>query len=531
MAVLVPADFPMTELANDAERRVVEALRDGLSDSWFVLPDVAFRSDRDHQLDVVLLHEGFGIIDVEVKGHHMSVRDGLWCDRGGPLHPQPPAQARANAYALRELLRAIDGVSPHQQVDWAVALPNTTELSGHLPPEVRREQLILGPDLEDPEEALEALVFSSSFNRRLGEGVVEQIVATLRPDCEFSWDPNARAASARERLDLRGAEQVKALETLDANRRVVVSGAAGTGKTRLAVAWTRRAYSRGERVWLTCYNEPLAAHLTGLLPNDEAIKIGAFLTSALALPGMRRLDVPDGADNEWWSTAAVGHLHRHWPEVEVRFDTIVVDEAQDLSPAWLAQLAALLDPDGPRRMLLLVDEAQSLYRRGFTAPSPDDGWVHASLVNNCRNALEIARLLRRRLNGAPAPLGAPNALGLVWREATDLDEIVAAVGAELERLRAEDRDPDGIAVITTSSRSRDQLRGSLALRAWDAPGPAVACETVHRAKGLEVDTVVLVADRPDVDDALLYVGVARAVAELVVIGPRAVADRLGMSAP
>ena len=33
----------LSSLANEAERRVVEAFRDGLSDSWLILPDVSLR--------------------------------------------------------------------------------------------------------------------------------------------------------------------------------------------------------------------------------------------------------------------------------------------------------------------------------------------------------------------------------------------------------------------------------------------------------------------------------------------------------
>ena len=40
VGLLVPDDFPMSTLVNDAERAVVEALRDQLSDDWLVLPDV-----------------------------------------------------------------------------------------------------------------------------------------------------------------------------------------------------------------------------------------------------------------------------------------------------------------------------------------------------------------------------------------------------------------------------------------------------------------------------------------------------------
>jgi DNA helicase IV len=58
----------------------------------------------------------------------------------------------------------------------------------------------------------------------------------------------------------------------------------------------------------------------------------------------------------------------------------------------------------------------------------------------------------------------------------------------------------------------------------------VLCETVRRLKGLEFDTVILAADKdikPE-EEALLYVGVSRAVSELIVVGPRDFADRLGL---
>jgi ATP-dependent exoDNAse (exonuclease V) alpha subunit len=56
----------------------------------------------------------------------------------------------------------------------------------------------------------------------------------------------------------------------------------------------------------------------------------------------------------------------------------------------------------------------------------------------------------------------------------------------------------------------------------------VVCENVHRAKGLEVDTVLFVCTDSQVEDTLLYIGLSRAVVELTVIGPKALADRLGL---
>ncbi len=531
MAMLLPDDFPLSSLANDAERLVVRALRDGLSDKWILLPDVSLRGNqRDFQLDIVLLHEDFGVVDIEVKGHKPEVVGGIWRSGGIPMQPQPFQQARTNAYELRHQIRDACAL-PHLNVEYGVAFPNATELTGHLPTDVDRVQILTGADLEDPQEAIERLMMARWANQALPRDTVELIVQYLRPDLDFSWDPLAQATSARTRLDEICEEQIKALVGLDQNRRVAVTGAAGTGKTRLAAAWARNAFQRGERTLFTCYNEPLAAELRRRLPDDELLRIGAFLTLAFELDGMAPLDQPADAGDDWWNVHAVGHLLRHWHEVTGRFDTIIIDEAQDFSPAWIAALESLLDPDGARRVLLVADERQVLYPRGFTAPLPEDGWTRCELVANCRNTYEIAQLLRRKLGGAPAPLNRPGALGVRWVAADDLDATVDAVSVELDRLLgAEPRDPASILVETTSSKAREVLRTQLDLVPWEQrTNDSVVCENVHRAKGLEADTVLFVCPSADVSDTLLYVGISRAISELVVISPAAVAGRLGLS--
>ena len=51
MGTLVPEEFPLASLANEAERRVVEACRDGLTDGWLILPHIGIRTrQRDHEL-------------------------------------------------------------------------------------------------------------------------------------------------------------------------------------------------------------------------------------------------------------------------------------------------------------------------------------------------------------------------------------------------------------------------------------------------------------------------------------------------
>lgn len=589
---LVPEDYPLGSLGNEAERQVVAALRDGLDDRWLILPSVKLHlPDRDRELDVVLLHPTFGVLDIEVKGHRAELRKGRWYAHNKEMVPQPTDQARHNAYALRGLIRDNIAGQEHIGVEYLIALPNTSRPVSDLPPGGDWVNVLTGETLDDPDaltERIEILAFSRTVSAQLSDNDVGAIVALLCPDIEFGYDPTARMRRSRANLDELCATQIGALERLDANRRVVALGAAGTGKTRLAMAWARRAFAREERVLLTCYNDPLGGRIAEQLPEDPDLVIGSFLRLALAFDGMAPLTVPDDADHDWWTITAVGHLHSHWHEVTERFDTIVIDEAQDFSPAWLAQLEALLDPDGPRRLLIAADVDQELYARGFQVPSADAGWTHCELVANCRNAQEIGRLLRRHLGGAPAPARGPlatdlrliaiqpgaagesgsgdasadvpesgsagepgsgsapadaSASGSVVEPAAPatIDDpsrpaspraepavIAAAVRAEIDRLVLdEERDPDEVAVLTFSSRLRNHLLADAELVRWEQRHDGLLCENVHRVKGLEFDTVILVADS-EIGDDLLYVGISRAVSELIIVAPASVATRLGL---
>ena len=105
----------------------------------------------------------------------------------------------------------------------------------------------------------------------------------------------------------------------------------------------------------TCYNDPLGWDLQS---RDELLgvtTVGSFHQIAFDLPGMPALEIPDDADGAWWDDVANRHLVDHWDDVTARFDTIVVDEAQDFRPEWITMLERLLDPEGPARMLMVAD--------------------------------------------------------------------------------------------------------------------------------------------------------------------------------
>lgn len=535
MGQIIPADFPMDQLANDAERTVVSSFISGLYSNWLIIPNVTMRDEQGpHETDIVLIHPDMGVVLVEVKGHRISIREGVWFGQEGtPLNPQPIKQALDNSKTLERLIRKnVEGLE-RLEIVFGLAFPNTREIAGDLTPDITPAQVLVSGDLLEPDDHIERMAHARTvWNRALTAEQIEGIVRLLRPDADFRWDAEARTTATREALQQLCDAQITSMTSLAQNRRVLVRGGAGTGKTHLGVMWARQAWRENDRVLLTCYNDPLAESLVDAIgfDLDDSITIGPFIRTVLAMPGMPELVIPPTADQHWWETEALGHLVRYWPQIGARFDTIIIDEAQDFSPAWIALLQALLDPDGRRRVLVLADEGQGIYERGFVFPEADDGWVQVELASNFRNARPIARLLRNHLGGAPSPMQSPEGLGVVWIEADDGDAVEDAVDRELQRIiENEGRRPDSVCVGTVRSSVRDALRGALHLVRWeDRHEGNVVCENVHRLKGLEFDTVILAATADCEDEALLYVGVSRAVSELIVVGPRAFADRLGL---
>lgn len=530
MGLLVPEDFDLTLLKNDEERDVVIALRDQLTDGWFIFPSQRL-SDyyRDHELDIVIMHRDFGIADIEVKGHKVSIRNGVWCSGQRQLNPQPYEQARHNAYALRDLMHKHHfELFEHIQFRYAVAFPNTAEVDGQLPPEVRPEELMLAPAIEDMVTAVEDLFLTRPNYMPFTEAHIKAVIDLLRPDAHFVIDPEASSRRARARMEAICASQVKALERLDENRRVVVTGGAGTGKTRLALAWAKRALMRDERVLLTCFNIPLADQISRHMFEDENLVTGPFLQVARSLPGMPPIDIPSGLSEDelkrFWDIEVVGHLHYHWPDIEDSFDTIIIDEAQDFSPAWIAQMEALLDPDGARRIMMVADAEQNIFDRGFTPPSAADGWTVCELTTNCRNTFQIARLLRTALDGAVAPQRGPESVGIsFWSVGPSEDDVIDAVRQALHATELK-----SVAVIVSSRTWRQVLRERLDLGSWETRDEKVPCETARRLKGTEFGGVILVDPDGAMDDQELYVAISRAVNQLSVVGPPALGERLGL---
>jgi superfamily I DNA/RNA helicase len=289
-----------------------------------------------------------------------------------------------------------------------------------------------------------------------------------------------------------------------------------------------------KRVLLTCYNDPLGLQFNKNFSSDfcdddeqSIIYAGPFMKTLKLLPGMPQPEFENTNDNDYWENTLPKFLKDNLSKVQVRFDRIIVDEAQDFSPAWIQLLESLLDPDGDDQLFLLFDQKQQLNDRGFEEPSIEDGWVRAELRTNVRNSFEIARLARQFLNGAAAPMSLPSSSGITLSEVTADSEIVEQVKKAIGSALNNGFSTEQILVVASGASLRDDLRRELLLGvAEERFDGVIPCETAHRAKGLEADCVIIAVTTRGIRDSELYVAVTRAISRLIIIGPGELMQRI-----
>ena len=185
------------------------------------------------------------------------------------------------------------------------------------------------------------------------------------------------------------------------------------------------------------------------------------------------------------------------------FGYILVDEFQDISPARARLLRALLDQSPTAQLLAVGDDWQAIFRFGgsdIAVMREFDGHFGASrrvdleTTFRCsdriaalatdfvlRNPAQIRKTVRsvRRADGPSVHVGLPAAENApMLREA--LDRIAAHAGGH-----------GGRSDVLILGRYRHSRPGNVAGLARQYPGLRFSCMTVHRAKGLEADYVVV----------------------------------------
>ena len=514
---------------------------------------------KDHELDIIVLMPGAGIVVVEVKGGSVSVdEDGRWWTSGekrkSRSRVRPVEQARDGKYALRDYVERDDRwrESSRSRVRWGhmVVLPFTDLADDFATPDCPRWAISGRGDLDDlAERVREVVVRQESGHRVPTEDDIELVEEILTGRHLPMRGVSAEAGEREAVADRLTQEQATLLNAARLIHRLEVRGGAGSGKTILALTQAKeltrgRGGRRPQRVALVCYSIGLSEYFKrqlAVVPRKERPAfVGCFEDLAREW-GIT--EFPERNDTEFWEhglAARMAALAAQLPQGK-RFDSVIVDEAQDFADDWWLSLMRALKNEETGGLYVYSDENQRVFSRFGKPPVP---LVPLVLDHNLRNTRQIATAfgpltpMRMTLRGGDGP-------DVEFRPC-ETDDALGVADDEVDRLLDEGWQPRDVALLTLGSRHPIQKER------WDAEGQTgywrsfwenddVFYGHVLGCKGLERRAVVLCANaKPDLERAteMLYVGMSRATDRLVIVGDPMlireiggdqVAARLGLS--
>jgi hypothetical protein len=145
-------------------------------------------------------------------------------------------------------------------------------------------------------------------------------------------------------------QQKPLLKLCELNKRVLVKGGAGTGKSLIGIEIAKRKAESGLRVAYLCYNRLIGKWAESELKQSNLPNIVAGSIYSILLK-ISDITPPLGSDTTWWNEMAPTLIEDKLTSPEIgslaNFDYVVIDEAQDiLARPELWELTLLLIEGG-----------------------------------------------------------------------------------------------------------------------------------------------------------------------------------------
>lgn len=339
-------------------------------------------------------------------------------------------------------------------------------------------------------------------------------------------------------------QQKPVLHLAATNERLLVTGAAGTGKTLIAMEVARRAAERGRRVALLCFNQLVGEWIGRKIVAGNDQRPNLIVGRAIRIMAeMSGVTVPSDPSPEYWDTEFTTRILERLTEPDFEasavFDYLVVDEAQDLlaRPRLWECLAGFLKGGLSNGSFCLFGDFENQVFGAREALNCSLAGLRTvakpciyPLAENCRNyriigesAIRLSGLDRRVYEGYMRTGGSIRNYDIFFyhSEGGQREKLLQW----LKEFADQGYRPSEITLL--SFRTSDQSAAStlaaegINIRpAWQMPKEAITYASVHAFKGLENKIVILtdvVLESVSFHRDLFYTGMTRACESLRIL--------------
>ncbi len=419
------------------ELRLAERLKDCLEDNAWVWHNLPVGPFGRHP-DFVVLHPQQGIVVLEVKDWRLDTIVGankaqveLLTDRGTVSVESPFEQVRGYMFSVvdalkREPLLVNQGGGfkgkPVFSFGYGVAFSNITRKQFEqtdLREVFAAERCIFRDEMAEsvePDEFRERVwrMVSPRIGPALSLPQIDRVRARLFPEIrvtqlalQFDELP-AQASPADDRmLEVMDMHQELLARSMGEGHRIV-RGVAGSGKTLILAFRAEQIASAATRpVLLLSYANGIAGRLENAMQDrgvEDKVITSTFhswcfrMLREYGLPAPERKDFPDSNEFYAASVQAVLDAAERGLIPGGQYDAVLIDEAHDFEPQWLALAAKMVNPD-TKALMIVYDDAQAIYK-GRKRPVWKQLGIEAAgrttvLKVNYRNTAQILRFARK----------------------------------------------------------------------------------------------------------------------------------------
>ena len=481
MARMIPATFS-PDIKSAAEKRIFGWFQNLNWQDCVILHSLEMAQHVDNifgEIDFVIIADE-GILCVEVKGGVVKRENGNWSfiNRYGARNTKkvgPYNQAQGNMQSLRQyLVDRLGYEDPIARCQYAccVMAPDCQIVVDGDPDKRVKGRLDFIPEITFSLGMIQAdlpLYLSACFkywkddmvshNRRpggrLSKDDKERLVELLRGDFALVPAMSLVLNRTEEMLLSLTDEQYVIMQNFFVNKRMLIYGPAGTGKTLLAMEQCRRLRAEGKKVLYVCYNRLIANSVREKFNEENKSDIDVYTLPALLMKLCNISSVNE--DKQFFDQILPEKFMEASEEylpLEKRYDVLIVDEGQDLMNTYSILCLNELVKGGldKGRWAMYFDKNQNIFGQYEELQEIfedlEDKATCYPLSVNCRNTKQIAVGNWYNTNISQAPIMKADGEEIRYHKFVDKNAERKELFKEIRRLRAEGIGKSDIVILS-----------------------------------------------------------------------------------